>query len=69
LKYVYPEEITSEGRAPQEELTMLTWQGAKQMFGEVIPAKTVATIKHELAFIDRSIMFLTFLLFVISYVS
>ena len=53
LKYIYPEEITSEGRTPQEELTMLTWQGAKQMFGEVIPEKTIATIKHELAFIEQ----------------
>lgn len=53
LKYVYPEEITSEGRTPQEELTILTWQGAKQMFGEIISEKTIATIKHELAFIEQ----------------
>lgn len=53
LKYVYPEELTTEGRTPQEELTMLAWQGAKQMFGDAIPEKTVATIKHELAFIEQ----------------
>lgn len=53
LQYIYPEEITSEGRTPQEELTMLTWQGAKQIFGDTIPEKTVATIKHELAFIEQ----------------
>src|SRR6266498_3933620 len=53
LKYVYPEEITSEGRTPQEELTMLTWQGAKEKFGEAIPEKTIATIDHELAFIEQ----------------
>lgn len=53
LKYVYPEETTTEGRTPQEELARLTWQGAKQMFGENIPAKTVATINHELAFIEQ----------------
>lgn len=53
LKYLYPEELTTEGRTPQEELTMLTWQGAEQMFGKVIPQKTIATIKHELAFIEQ----------------
>jgi hypothetical protein len=39
LKYVYPEEITTDGRTPQEELTMLTWRGAKEQFGDVIPEK------------------------------
>ena len=34
LKYEYPKEITSDGRTPQEELTFLAWQGAKQLFGE-----------------------------------
>src|SRR5690606_6528346 len=29
LKYAYPEEITSEGRAPQDELIHLTWAGAR----------------------------------------
>lgn len=53
LKYVYPEEITSEGRTPQEELVLLTWQGAKQMFGENIPEKTKATIAYELSFIEQ----------------
>lgn len=53
LKYNYPEEITSEGRTPQKELTMLTWLGAKQMFGEVIPNKTITAIKHELEFIEE----------------
>lgn len=53
LKYNYPEELTSEGRTPQEELAMLTWQGAKQMFGDIIPEKTIATIKYELSFIEQ----------------
>lgn len=53
LKYEYPEEITSEGRTPQEELTFLAWEGAKEKFGEPIPAKTIAAIKHELAFIEQ----------------
>ena len=45
--------LQREGRTPQEELTMLAWQGAKQMFGEAIPEKIIATIKHELAFIEQ----------------
>lgn len=53
LEYEYPEEIISEGRTPQEELTMLAWQGAKERFGEHIPEKTIAAIKYELAFIEQ----------------
>ncbi|MGI8635171.1 MAG: DNA polymerase III subunit alpha, partial [Segetibacter sp.] len=53
LKYEYPEEITSEGRSPQEELSFLAWQGAKEQFGEVIPEKTIAAIHHELHFIEK----------------
>ncbi len=53
LKYEYPEEITSEGRTPQEELTFLAWQGAKQHFGEAIPEKTIAAINYEVAFIEQ----------------
>jgi error-prone DNA polymerase len=34
LQYVYPEEITSEGRTPQQELEKLTWQGAREKFNE-----------------------------------
>ncbi|MBC7851737.1 MAG: error-prone DNA polymerase, partial [Chitinophagaceae bacterium] len=53
LKYEYPEEITSEGRSPQEELTHLAWEGAREHFGEQIPAKTIEAINYELAFIQR----------------
>jgi error-prone DNA polymerase len=53
LKYEYPEEITSEGRTPQEELTMLAWEGARERFGEIVPDKTIAAIKYELAFIEQ----------------
>ena len=53
LKYEYPEEITSEGRTPQQELTFLAWQGAKEHFGEAIPEKTVQAINYELAFIEQ----------------
>ncbi len=53
LEYVYPEEITSEGRTPQEELEYLTWIGAKEKFGEQIPQKIKATIEMELEFMGR----------------
>ena len=53
LKYEYPEELTTDGRTPQEEITYLAWEGAKQHFGDRIPEKTVATIRHELAFIEQ----------------
>lgn len=53
LKYEYPEEITTEGRTPQEELTHLTWKGAKEIFGDAAPLKTTTAINHELAFIEQ----------------
>jgi error-prone DNA polymerase len=53
LKYEYPEEITTEGRTPQEELSHLAWKGAVEIFGEPLPPKTVAAIKHELQFIAQ----------------
>jgi error-prone DNA polymerase len=53
LKYLYPEEITSEGRTPMEELVHLTWKGAHEHFGEVIPKKIKETIDMELEFIGR----------------
>jgi error-prone DNA polymerase len=53
LKYQYPKEITTNGRTPQEELTFLTWQGAREHFGEHLPEKVKATIEYELAFIAQ----------------
>jgi error-prone DNA polymerase len=53
LKYVYPEEITTEGRTPQEELIHLTWLGAKEKFGDAIPEKVKTNITFELEFIER----------------
>ena len=53
LKYVYPDEITSEGRTPMEELIYLTREGAKQLFGERVPENIEANIRHELAFIGQ----------------
>src|SRR5688572_17977244 len=53
LKYRYPKEITTNGRTPQEELTVLTWEGAHKIFGEKIPEKVVANIEYELKFIGE----------------
>ena len=53
LKYEYPEEITTEGRTPLEEITFLAWEGAKQHFGECIPEKISTAIQHELVFIEQ----------------
>ena len=62
LKYQYPEEITPDGKAPQEVLTMLAWEGAHASFGTVVPEKTKKAILYELAFIremDYAPYFLT----------
>jgi error-prone DNA polymerase len=53
LKYVYPEEITSAGRTPQQELEMLTWQGADEKFNGSIPKKIAQTIRYELDFMEQ----------------
>ena len=53
MKYEYPEEITTEGRTPQQELTFLAWQGARERYGEILPDKTIAAIDHELNLIGQ----------------
>jgi error-prone DNA polymerase len=53
LKYEYPEEITTGGRTPQQEVEHLAWKGAKQIFGEPIPEKISTAILHELKFIEE----------------
>jgi error-prone DNA polymerase len=53
LKYEYPEELTSEGRTIQEELSYLSWEGAKEKFGDSIPEKITIAINYELAFIEK----------------
>ncbi|MES2774386.1 MAG: error-prone DNA polymerase [Bacteroidota bacterium] len=53
LKYEYPEEITSEGRSPQEELAFLSWKGAKERYGDALSEKTIQSINHELRFIEQ----------------
>ena len=53
LKYEYPLEIFTEGRTPMEELTLLSWKGAKEIFGEPLPQKVINNINHELKFIQE----------------
>lgn len=53
LKYQYPKELTDDGRTPQEELAFLAWQGAGELYGEVIPEKIKASILYELAFMEE----------------
>lgn len=53
LKYEYPAETTTEGRTPQEELAHLTWAGAAERFGSVLPAKIKATLEKELGFVAK----------------
>ena len=53
LEYVYPEELTTENRSPQEELELLTWEGAREKFTEEGFRKVKSTIEYELEFIGR----------------
>ncbi|HTN44920.1 MAG TPA: error-prone DNA polymerase [Flavipsychrobacter sp.] len=53
LQYVYPEEVTTEGRTPQEELTYLTWKKAREFYGEELPEKVAYNIHYELKFIEE----------------
>src|SRR5690606_27272293 len=53
LKYVYPVEINQSGRTPLEELKHLTWKGAREFYGEVIPEKVKNMLVHEMNFIEQ----------------
>lgn len=53
LKYVYPGEINPSGRSPMKELEYLTWKGAHEFYGEVVPEKVVNMINHEMAFVKQ----------------
>jgi len=53
LKYVYPSEVTPHGMSPHEYLTDLAWKGAHDIYGEIIPNKIRANIKHELEFMEQ----------------
>lgn len=53
LKYVYPDELTTEGRTPLEELTYLTWLGAKERYKDGIPENVAETIRYEFKFVKE----------------
>ncbi|HWI94413.1 MAG TPA: error-prone DNA polymerase [Flavisolibacter sp.] len=53
LKYEYPEEVTTDGRTPLQEVEYLAWEGARKFFGESVPEKISEAIIHELKFIDE----------------
>jgi error-prone DNA polymerase len=53
LRYIYPHEITTEGRTPQQELTRLVYEGMRRRFNGPIPDLIKTQIDYELAFIQR----------------
>ena len=53
LRYEYPEEVVGEGRTPQQELAIMTWEGAARRYPEGIPGKVRATLEHELVLIGE----------------
>lgn len=53
LKYVYPSEINQSGRTPLEELEYLTWKGAHEFYGNVIPEKVLNMVVHEMEFVKK----------------
>lgn len=53
LKYEYPEEATTGGRTPLEEVEYLAWEGAKKFFPHSIPEKVSEAIVHEMKFIKE----------------
>lgn len=53
LKYEFPDEIVADGRSPQEQLSLLAWEGAHERFGNILPQKIIDNIKYELHFIQK----------------
>ncbi|HEU4554023.1 MAG TPA: error-prone DNA polymerase [Chitinophaga sp.] len=53
LQYVYPEELTTKGRTPQQELEYLTLEGARERFDNDIPEQINTSIRYELNFIEK----------------
>ncbi|WP_246272837.1 error-prone DNA polymerase [Oricola thermophila] len=62
LRYQYPEEPHGDSASPQEALERLAWEGARTRYGETVPDKVAAQIRHELKLIaelDYAPYFLT----------
>ena len=58
LRHDYPEELTREGRTPQQELEHLTWEGAARRYPPDrypggVPESVCAAIRHELDLIGQ----------------
>jgi error-prone DNA polymerase len=58
LRHDYPEELTTDGRSPQQELEHLTWIGAARRYPPDrypggVPEGVQAAVRHELALIGQ----------------
>ena len=53
LNYTTPNELADDGRTLQEKLAAITWQCAKEKYGDNIPEKIMMNIYHELQFIEQ----------------
>jgi error-prone DNA polymerase len=53
LKYQYPDEVVTPGRTGQEDLTILTWEGANRRYKNSIPEEVRKQVEYELAFIEK----------------
>jgi error-prone DNA polymerase len=51
LKYKYPNELTTDGRTPMQQLEYLTWRGANEFYNNSIPEKVSDALIEELAII------------------
>ena len=53
LRYEYPKEIAPDGMMPMQYLRQLTWRGARQRYGDVLPETIVRQLEHELTLIEE----------------
>ncbi len=53
LRYQYPNEVSTAGVTPQQDLVRLTWEGAAQRYPQGVPAKTRRLLLHELALVEK----------------
>jgi error-prone DNA polymerase len=53
LRYQYPQEVSASGRTPQQQLEILSWEGAASHFRGQIPGPVQTQIRHELELIGK----------------
>ena len=53
LRYQYPHEVRIEGCTAQQELEILTWDGAASRYGASIPKQVGTQLRHELKLIGE----------------